>query len=93
MNKLKLLLSCFFLVLGIAGFVLTYSLSNKDSFGKISFDTPRHYDANTIAGAGSGVDSSNDGVAVGLGLISGFSFLSSTLLLTSIQNIKETIKS
>jgi hypothetical protein len=37
-------------------------------------------------GGGSGVDSATDGVAVGLGIITGFCFLSSTLLLISLKD-------
>lgn len=87
MNKYKLVLSIFFLIVGLTTAYLTFNLSNKDSFGNTEFSGPRL--SESIAAAGSGVDSSNDGVAVGLGIISGFSFLSSALLLTSIQKIKE----
>ena len=89
MNKFKIILSIFFLILGIGTAILTFNLSGKDSFGEPKFKTPSALDyKDSIAGAGGGVDSSNDGVAVGLGIISGFSFLSSTLLLTSIQKFK-----
>ena len=82
-HRFKLILSVFFLVFGLACAVLTFSLSNKDSYGKIeSFGSGRLVSVAT----GTGVDSSNDGVAIGLGIISGFSFLSFVLLLTSVQS-------
>lgn len=83
MNKLKMALFAFFFLFGIVCAYLTFNLSNKDSFGKTDFTSPRY--SEPIAGAGTGVDSSNDGVAVGLGLISGFSLLSSVLLLNNIN--------
>ena len=62
---------------------MTFNLSDKESFGKISRSNP--FEAGGSTSAGSGVDSSNDGVAVGLGIISGFSFLSGTILIASIK--------
>lgn len=88
LEKIKLIFSTFFLVIGLITGFLTYNLSNKDSFGNIDSYGGRETREPTSA-AGGGVDSSNDGVAVGLGIISGFSFLSATLLLTSIQKNKE----
>jgi len=89
MNKFKIVLSAFLLVIGLSTALLTFNLSGKDSFGKIEFDGGGRT-SDLLTAAGGGVDSSNDGVAVGLGIISGFSFLSSVLLLNSIsKNIKE----
>ena len=81
MNKLKIILSMLFLLLGIVGAIFTYNLSNEDSLGVVPIESFRVVKQKMSVG----IDSSNDGVAVGLGIISGFSFLSSTLLLTSIQ--------
>ena len=75
-NKFKLVLSIFFLVFGLACAVLTYEL--KTSY---TFTRTRDYGGYTNYG----VDSANNGVAVGLGIISGFSFLSSVLLLNSLK--------
>jgi hypothetical protein len=79
MEKFKLVLSTIFLALGLVCAVLIYNMSDKDSYGRI--ESTR----NSSALGGSGVDSSNDGVAVGLGVISGFSFLSGTLMFTSLK--------
>ena len=68
MDRLKLILSIFFLLIGLTSAFLTYNLSNKDSLGNIESSTPRSYNPNSIVAAGSGVDSSNDGVAVGFGI-------------------------
>ena len=84
MDKFKIVLSIFFLVLGLTTAFLTFDLANNVSFGEITGSRR----SNSMAG--SGVDSSNDGVAVGLGIISGFSFLSSVLLLNSISKNKST---
>lgn len=86
MSKFRIALSIFFLIVGLTAAFLTFNLSNKDSLGKTKFSSPPHHPfSESIAGAGGGVDSSNDGVAVGLGIISGFSFLSSVLLLNNVQ--------
>lgn len=87
MDKLKLILAVFFLFVGIGCTIFTFSLSNKNSFGRVEYPTGR-VRLNSTA-AGTGIDSSNDGVAIGLGIISGFSFLSSTLLLTSTKKRTE----
>ena len=82
MNKFKLILSVFFLLIGLSTAFLTYSLSNKDSLGYTE-QTGRLFPRPIIT---TGIDSSNDGVAIGLGTISGLSFLSSALLLSSLKN-------
>ncbi len=78
MNKLKIILFKFFFLFGIGCAYLTFNLSNKNSLG----GSYSRYSREMVS---SGVDSSNDGVAVGLGIIAGFSFLSSVLLLNSIS--------
>jgi len=86
MDKIKTTLCIFFLVFGLIAAFLTYDLSNNISFGRvIKSGSSDIFNPKNVSSAGSGVDSSDDGVAVGLGIISGFSFLSSVLLLTSIQ--------
>ncbi|MHB8871931.1 MAG: hypothetical protein ACYC5G_05760, partial [Candidatus Doudnabacteria bacterium] len=92
MNLIKIIVCVSLFTSGIITAILTYNLSDKTSFGKIedfSNTTDWENSPKNIAAAGSGVDSSNDGVAIGLGIISGFSFLSSSLLLTSISNKKK----
>ena len=82
MNRLKPILAIIFLIIGLFCAVYTFILANKDSIGvEHTYNREQPY-------VGSGVDSSNDGVAVGLGIISGFSFLSSTLLLISMDKHK-----
>lgn len=87
MEKLKSILSIFFIIMGLTFAFLTYSLADKDSHGEIKSFGGRSLrtESGSIAATGSGVDSSNDGVAIGLGIISGFSFLCSTLFLTSVS--------
>ena len=71
MKTFKIILSIFFIILGIGCFYLILSLRTVDYINRdlsISF---------------------NDGVAVGYGIISGLSFLSSTLLLNSFGGRKE----
>ena len=82
MNKFRFFLSLFFLVLGLITGFLTFSLSDNDSLGFTSGIRPGEVFT-------TGIDSSNDGVAAGLGFISGFSFLSSVLLINSITKWKE----
>jgi len=79
MKKVKISLSIFFFILGIISAILTYSFSNRVSYGHLSPSV-------TWGEPASGVDSSDDGVATGLGIIAGFSFLSSALLISSIKN-------
>jgi len=75
LEKIKLTFAVFFFIIGIIGSILTYSFA-----GKIPY-----YRENILRS----VDSADDGVACGLGIISGFSFLSSTLLLNTIKKKKE----
>lgn len=89
MNKFKIILSIFFLLLGIVGSIIIYNLSDKDSLGVIPLKNPLKNPLGSKQKMSVGIDSSNDGVAIGLGIISGFSFLSSVLLLNSIKNTKE----
>ena len=77
-NETKIFMAGLFLILGLGGSYLTYDFADTVKFGKLN--TGRG------AGGGSGVDSATDGVAVGLGIISGFCFLSSTLLLISFKD-------
>lgn len=89
MNKLKSILAMLFLVIGLISAFFTYSLSNTVSIGQIESKTPRSLGTEITTTTVSGIDSSNDGVAIGLGIISGFSFLCSVLLLNSFRTIKE----
>jgi hypothetical protein len=77
-KETKILMVGVFFILGLGGTYLTYDFADTVKFGK--FLTGRG------KGGGSGVDSATDGVAVGLGIISGFCFLSSTLLLISFKD-------
>ena len=91
MDRLKTIIAILFLVIGLITAFLTYNLSNTDSFGRIESKTPRSLGTEITTTTICGFDSPNDGVAIGLGIISGFSFLSSVLLLTSIKKTKELI--
>lgn len=81
LNKIKILMCVFFFIVGIVTFYFTYGQLDKESFVKHSSMT---YGVHI----GDGIDSANDGVATGFGIISGFSFLSFTLLLKSLDTKK-----
>ena len=97
-NKIKVIFSIVFFVIGICCTYLTYDMQNMTSRGDIKLDIDWGFKyghssdspsgiagAGGGAGAGSGVDSSNDGVATGLGIIAGFSLLASALLIASLK--------
>lgn len=95
-NRLKIFFSIIFLFLGSYSAYLVYDMKNIVHYGKIDtyidFKTGFTQDnptpiAGAGAGAGGGVDSSNDGVAIGLGIFAGFSILASALLLGSLKPI------
>jgi hypothetical protein len=77
-NEIKIFIAGLFLILGLGGSYLTYDFADTIKFGKFLKGRGQ--------GGGSGVDSATDGVAVGLGIITGFCFLSSTLLLISLKD-------
>jgi len=81
MKTFKLIISILLLIFGFTTAYLTYNLSNKDSLGYKYQPGDLPHKVVSV-----GIDSSNDGVAVGLGIISGFSFLSATLLLNSSKS-------
>ncbi|OGU34748.1 MAG: hypothetical protein A2068_05315 [Ignavibacteria bacterium GWB2_35_6b] len=80
MEKIKITLSIFFFILGLSSAIFTVSLLDKNSLGFVTAEEVRGFNKVSV-----GIDSSNDGVATGLGIISGFSFLSSVLLLNTAQ--------
>ena len=89
---LKLIFSIVFILIGFTSAYFSYDLSGKTSYGKIKTDFDYRInigDRDTIAGAGAGggVDSSNDGVAIGLGIIAGLSFLGSSLIIGSLNPV------
>ncbi|OGU70186.1 MAG: hypothetical protein A2V93_03920 [Ignavibacteria bacterium RBG_16_34_14] len=75
-NKFKLILSIFFLALGLACAIITFDL--KSSYHTETNVQRRGPYADLV-------ETKNDQVAIGLGIISGFSFLSSVLLLNSLK--------
>lgn len=78
MNNFKFALSIFFLVLGLTCAILTFTDA------AYTYTSTPHFKYR-----GGSVREYKDGIAIGLGIISGFSFLSSVLLLNSINKIKE----
>ena len=93
-NRIKTGMAIIFLVIGCVFAKLTYDKSGLYERGKIQVKTekftPGMYStsgavAGAGAGGGSGVDIADDGVAVGLGLISGLSLLASAILVSSIK--------
>ena len=77
MNKFKLILSIFFLALGLVCAVLTYTDATYTQTNT-KYREYREYPDATFK-------EYHDGIAIGLGIISGFSFLSSVLLLNSFN--------
>ena len=90
-NKIKIISSVVFFVIGLWFSYLTYDLESNVDLGEVDFKYGHASDnPSGIAGGGSGVDSADDGVAVGLGIIAGFSLFASALL---IGNLKQEHKS
>gem|GEM_PF-7015774 len=89
MNKFKLFLAIFFLIIGLITAFLTYSFSYSSNFGKIESKTPRSLGTEITTTTFNSINLSNIGVPIGLGIISGFSFLSTVLLVKSIENFKK----
>ena len=88
MFKYKISISLLLLFIGLLSAFLTYDLRTNYT----------HIEGKVIKRLGyvdkytsKGVESANNGVAVGLSIISGFSLLSSTLLLSSINKTKEKV--
>ena len=97
-NILKIFFSIIIMLMGSMSAYLAYDMKDIVHYGKI--DTDIRFDLGSIgsiprpiagagAGAGGGVDSSNDGVAIGLGIFAGFSMLASALLLGSLKPISD----
>jgi hypothetical protein len=97
LNNLKITLAISFIIVGIFAGSYAYKLLDNNCFGKIEavynekrsrdFFGKTQIDKELIGCAGSGVDSANDGVAVGLGIISGFSILGAALLFSSLSPV------
>jgi len=73
------------IMIGLIAGIYSFDMKNIVDQGAIKRFGVMNYNSDYIAAAGSGVDSSNDGVAVGLGIISGISILSSALVLISFE--------
>ena len=93
-NRIKTGMAIIFLVIGCVFAKLTYDKSGVYKKGEVKVKTEKFTGfssdrptpvAGAGAGGGSGVDIADDGVAVGLGLISGLSLLASAILVSSIK--------
>jgi hypothetical protein len=84
---LKLIFALIFFIIGCFGAYLTYRMKNIVHYGQINFQegySPLNL-ASPVAGAGGGVESSNSGVALGLGVFSGLSFVASAKLFSELK--------
>lgn len=100
-NRLRVFFAIIFFIMGSYSAYLAYDMKNIVHYGNIDtevdFQTGFSQDSPTPiagagAGAGGGVDSSNDGVAMGLGIFAGFSMLASALSLGSLKPVTNTVK-
>ena len=93
LNVFKIVFSIILFIIGCVSAYSTFKMKNLVHYGEVKTDFRSEITAwgdhpIQIAGAGGGggVDSSNDGVAIGLGIFSGLSILSSAYLVAQLQS-------